>query len=139
MKKILITIGAVVLILVAINSITKGIENEVNDEYYDVMMAVEQKKLDLPLKTGEGITLNNIELAGKILKFSYKTDEDIVTMSRDDIENYKKHWKQKLINIAKNNPKNKSFVHENIIIQYFLVDKNDKPIVDFDILPNDYQ
>lgn len=65
MKKILITIGTVILILIAINIITKLIESEVRDEYYDVMMTVEQTKLDLPLKTGEGMTLNNVELAGK--------------------------------------------------------------------------
>lgn len=139
MKKKLITIGAVILILIAINIITKVIESEVKDEYYDVMMTVEQTKLDLPLKTGEGMTLNNVELAGKIIKYSYKTDNDISNMSKDEIENYENQWKQNVINMAKNNPKNKSFAHENITIQYFLVDKNDKPLLNFEILPNDYQ
>ncbi|MDO3423982.1 hypothetical protein QWT87_03700 [Chryseobacterium sp. APV1] len=139
MKKILITIGTVILILIAINIITKIIEREVKDEYYDVMMTVEQTKLDLPLKTGEGMTLNNLELAGKKVKYFYKTDYDINNMSKNEIENYENQWKQNVINTAKHNPKNKSFVHENITFQYFLVDKNDKPLLDFEILPDDYQ
>lgn len=139
MKKILITIGTVILILIVINIISEVIESEVKDEYYDVMMTVEQTKLDLPLKTGEGMTLNNIELAGKIIKYSYKTNNDINNMSKDEIKNYENQWKQNVINVIKNNPKNKSFAHENITFHYFLVDKNDKPLLDFEILPIDYQ
>jgi hypothetical protein len=60
-------------------------------------------------------------------------------MTNNDIENYKKRWRQNIIQISKNNPNNKSLVHENISLHYFLVDKDNKPILNFEISPNEYK
>ena len=71
MKKILLFIATIILILVAIRIITNGIQNEIltKDEYFDIMMSIEQKKLELPIKTGEGMILNDIQLSGKKIKY----------------------------------------------------------------------
>ena len=103
------------------------------------MMSIEQKKLELPIKTGEWMTLNDIQLSGKKIKYFYKTDNEISNMTNNDIENYKKRWRQNIIQISKNNPNNKSLVHENISLHYFLVDKDNKPILNFEISPNEYK
>lgn len=141
MKKILLFIATIILILVAIRIITNGIQNEIltKDEYFDIMMSIEQKKLELPIKTGEGMTLNDIQLSGKKIKYFFKADNDISNMTNNDIENYKKRWRQNIIQISKNNPNNKSLVHENISLHYFLVDKDNKPILNFEISPNEYK
>ena len=141
MKKILLFIATIILILVAIRIITNGIQNEIltKDEYFDIMMSIEQKKLELPIKTGEGMILNDIQLSGKKIKYFYKADNEISNMTNNDIENYKKRWRQNIIQISKNNPNNKSLVHENISLHYFLVDKDNKPILNFEISPNEYK
>ena len=139
MKKIIYSVGAIILILVAINIITNGIENEIKDEYYDVMMTVEGMKLDLPIKTGEDMVLNDIQLSGKSLKYIYKTETSIEDMTPLEISDYKIQWKKNVIAVAKNNPNNKSFAHEDIIFHYVLVDKKDMPVLNFEILPNEYK
>ncbi|WP_312090992.1 hypothetical protein [Chryseobacterium sp.] len=139
MKKILSTIGIVILVVITIKLISNGLKNDLRTEYDDVLDEVYLKPL--PKFMGEGIILNDVKLNGKVITYYFGLIQPhpIDDLSEVEKNELKEVLKQGIISDIKKHPKRKSFVNENIefICQFEGKDKGN--ILTFKILPYEYK
>lgn len=118
--------------------IMKYLENE--SAIDEIKASIKIMKDALPIENGDGFIVYDIILNEnkKQVEYLYKNPINAVEeLDYNDILDYKESWKEELIRISKNNPKNISFVNANISMIFKLEDKNGKPIFAITISPED--
>ncbi|CDN74285.1 hypothetical protein [Elizabethkingia anophelis] len=142
MKKILSYVGVIAFIVILISIVTKLLGDKVDKDigsYIDVVSAVEEWKTKLPLEAGDGLTLYDITLEGKVVSNTYKVDKLKKNLTAEEIAEFENNWKKLIIKNTKGSIYNKNFLKEEIIIKYTLYDAEKEKLIDFSISPNDYK
>jgi hypothetical protein len=116
----------------------KVLENEYAIEEIKSSIKIMEKKL--PITTPDGFIIYGIEFNEKEKKVDYLYKNPTTAVEDLDsnvILEYKNSWREELIRISKNNPKNTSFITADISMVFKLEDINGKPILEIKISPNE--